>query len=184
MAKDKIIVLRGTLHWAKITGPARPYTGNPKFDKGPYWSLDLTPDAKSRKIIKDAGIEDKLRTPKGEKEKRTETFLTLKVLENKSDGSKNKPPKISDVRGQPWDGSDIGNESVADVKVKVKDYGTTTGAYLQEVRILKHIPYEGGSGFEPLSPDDEFFAGGEDSPAPDSSGEAPNPDELDDDIPF
>lgn len=186
MARDKIIVVRGELNWAKIVGPARPHTGQPKYDKGPKWSVDITPNADSRKIIKAVGIEDKLRTGKGEKETRKETFLTLSQLENKPDGTKNKPPKISDARGQPWNGDELGNGTIADIKIKVKDYGTTTGVYMQEVRILRHVPYEGGSGFEPLSPDDEFFgADGEDViDSVDTKGHSGNIDDLDDDVPF
>lgn len=179
---DKVIVVRGELHWAKVTGKARPYTGNPKYDKGPSWSVDITPDDKSRAAIIAAGIEDKLRFGKGEKETRKESFLTLRILENKADGTKNDQPKISDGRGQPWDGSDLGNGTIADIKVKVKDYGSTVGAYLQELRVLKHVPYE-GAGFEPLSEDDEFFAGGGKA-TPDTKGEAGNPDDLEDDVPF
>ena len=176
---DKIIIIRGELFWAKIVGDAVPYTGNPKYDKGPYWSVDITPNKESLKKIKEAGIADKLREPKGEKETRKEPFLTLKVLETKPDGKKNNPPTIINGSGAAWDGSKIGNGSVADVLVKVKDYGTTVGAYLQKVRILSHIPYEGGVGFEPLSEDDEFFGGGKADVKT-----APNPDELDDDVPF
>lgn len=182
MEKDKFIVVRGVLFWAKIVGDARPYTGNPKFNKGPSWSVDITPDARSREIIKAAGIADKLREPRGEKETRKETFLTLRQLELRPDGKKNKPPKISDVRDQPWNGDDIGNGSVADIKIKIKDYGETTGAYMQEVRVLKHVPYEGGgSGFEPLSPDDEFFGSEEDTPVGDSKAFQPD---YEDDVPF
>ena len=176
---DKTIKVRGVLHWAKIVGSARPYTGNPKYDKGPAWSVDITPDAESRKLIKDAGIADKLREPKGEKETRKDTFLTLKVLETKADGKKNDPPSIIDGQGNVWNGSDIGNGSVADILVKVKDYGTTIGAYLQKVRILSHVPYEGGS-FEPLSADDEFFATAGDGVAAPKT----NIDDLDDEAPF
>lgn len=175
---DKNIVIRGKLHWTKLTGEARPYTGNPKYDKGPSWSVDITPDADSRKIIKDAGIADKLRDPKGEKETRKESYLTLRVLQLKADGTKNSPPSIIDAQGKTWDGSNIGNESTADILVKVKDYGTTIGAYLQKVRVLDHVSYE-GTDFEPLSADDAFFAKA--SSAKESTAFDPD---LDDDVPF
>lgn len=177
---DKNIVIRGKLHWTKLTGEARPYTGNPKYDKGPSWSVDVTPDAASRKIIKEAGIADKLRDPKGEKETRKESYLTLRVLQLKADGTKNNPPAIIDAAGKAWDGSNIGNESVADILVKVKDYGTTIGAYLQKVRVLDHVQYE-GSDFEPLSADDAFFGKAADKPAKESTAFDPD---LDDDVPF
>jgi hypothetical protein len=187
MATDKTIVIRGELYWAKIVGDARPYTGNPKYDKGPSWSVDITPDAKSRKIIEEAGIADKLRVGKSEKETRKESFLTLRILENGKDGKKNKPPKISDIQGRDWDDRELGNSTIADIKVKVKDYGDTVGAYYQEARILKLVPYEGGGGFTPLSEDDEFFGKTEVDDIPFDTDEKPgqngNVDDLDDDYP-
>jgi hypothetical protein len=182
--KEQIIVVRGELYWAKIVGDPVPHTGNPKYDKGPYWAVDVTPDAKSRKIIEKAGISDKLRKGKGEKETRKESFLSLKVLANRADGKRNDPPKIIAADGRPWDDSKIGNGSIADLMIKVVDYGDTQGAYLQKVRVLKHVPYEGGVEFEPLSEDDEFFGGSEGSDDADAKGASPNPDDLDDDIPF
>ena len=187
MANDKILVLRGELNWAKIIGKPRPHTGNPKYDKGPYWSVDLTPDEKSRKLIKAAGIADKLREP-DEKDTRTESFLSLKVLENKANGEKNTAPPIVDIQGQPWDDKLIGNGSVADLKVKVVDFGDTVGAYLQGVRILRHVTYEANA-FEPLDEDDEFFAKAETAKKDRASAKSDTKpenldDDLDDEIPF
>lgn len=186
---DKVIVIRGRLDWAKLTGDARPYTGNPKYDKGPFWSTDITPDAKSRKLMEEAGIADKLREPKGEKDTRTETFLTLRQLLKKKDGTNNKPPLIVNIQNQPWGDALLGNGTIADIKVKVVDYGAGSdkGAYIQSIRILQHVPYDGGSAFDELSEDDEFFAAateGKDTVKPGSKGAAVNPDELDDDVPF
>lgn len=185
MSKETIIVVRGRLDWAKLTGSARPYTGNPKYDKGPFWSVDITPDTASRAKIKSAGIEGKLRTAKSEKDNRTESFLTLKVLENNAKGEKNKPPVIQTIQGQPWGDALLGNGTIADILVKVVDYGAGSdkGAYLQKVRILEHVPY-GGVDFEPISEEDEFFATPGKPAKEDTKGEAGNPDDLDDDIPF
>lgn len=184
MAKDKTIVIRGRLDWAKILGAARPYTGNPKYDKGPYWSVDITPDADSLKVIEDAGITKKLREPKGN-DTRKDKFLSLKVLERKANGEKNDPPKVVDIRNQPWGDALLGNGTIADVKIKVKDYGAGVekGAYLQAVRILKHVPYEGG-GFDELSEDDEFFAADETPKSGPGTAAPPADDDLDDDVPF
>lgn len=187
---DKMIVVRGKLDWAKVTGKARPYTGNPKYNKGPYWSVDITPDAKSLKIIREAGIEDKLRTPKGNDQRKAK-FLSLTVLENKADGSKNDPPRVKDGAGEDWpQGTLIGNGSIADIQIKVKDYGETVGAYYQKMRVLDLVSYEGGSDFAPLSEDDEFFGKtSKPTSAEGSSGDAEKAstafdEELDDDIPF
>lgn len=192
--KDTVLVIRGEVNWAKIVGKARPYTGNPKYDKGPYWSVDITPNEASRKLIRAAGIESKLREPKGE-DKRTETFLTLRVLEDRADGSKNNPPKVTDIEGKAWGEDLIGNGSVCDIMVKVKDYGSGSekGTYLQSVRVLDLVPYEGGD-LPPISEDDEYFAKAKAAKAdkdpeaapkqPDAAGHSGNIDDLDDDIPF
>jgi hypothetical protein len=192
---DKIIVVRGEASWAKVLGPARPYEGNPKFDKGPYWSIDITPDKKSREIIKAVGIADKLRAPKGEKETRKESYLTLKMNKLKADGTPNLDnsgkqivPKVETVDGRAWPQEELlGNGTVVDIKIKVKDYGTTTGAYMQAIRVLKLVPY-GGGGFAPLSEDDEFFggaAGTDDAMAVSGDSNGPIHDaDLDDDVPF
>lgn len=185
MAKDATIVIRGSVDWAKVIGKARPYTGNPKYDKGPYWSIDITPDASSRKLLKQHGIDDKLRDPKGEKDTRKDSFLTLRVLEERADGTKNDPPKVVDARNNKWDDRLIGNGSVCDIKVKVKDYGAGTpkGAYLQAIRVLDLVTYESND-FDELSEDDAYFAAGTSDNEVDSKGASPEADDLDDDIPF
>jgi hypothetical protein len=185
---DKIIVIRGELNWAKVTGDAVPYTGNPKYDKGPYWAVDVTPDAASRKLMAQNGIDGKLREPK-ENDFRKESFISLRHLLKRPDGTINKPITIKAGDGRPWDGSKIGNGSMGDVMVKVKDYGSGSdkGTYIQAIRVLRHVPYEGAD-FAPLSEDDEFFgAGGPEDPSapePNSTGHSQSIDDLDDDAPF
>lgn len=189
MDKSVILTLRGKLYWPKIVGEPHPHTGLPKYDKGPKWSTDFTPDAASRAKLIAAGCEEKLREPnrKNEKETRTESFLSLNILENGKDGKKNKPPVIKNANDQPWNGAKIGNETIADIKVKVVDYGRASekGVYLQAVRILKHVPFE-ETGFEPLSEDDEFFAAatGADDGVAEDVNDGPAEDNLDDDVPF
>jgi hypothetical protein len=187
LATNGTIVIRGELNWAKIVGDAAPHTGLAKYDKGPKWSVDVTPDTKSRELMKQFGIAGKLKAPKGEKETRKETYLPLSILLNRPDGKQNDPPSIKNAYNQNWDGSKIGNGSIADVKIKVVDYGSASdpGTYLQALRILKHIPYDGGDDFEPLSEDDQFFASGSaefNDGATASVGSTPT--DLDDEIPF
>lgn len=164
--QDKVIVLRGRVDWAKLTGAPRPYTGNPKYNKGPYWNVDITPDEKGRKMLEELGVSSKLRSP-GENDHRKETFLSLRYLATKSDGSPNDPPRIVDAQGNPWSNGLIGNGSVADIKIKVKDYGkgSEKGTYFQAARILEHVPYVSNE-FAPLATDDEFFSAADDQAAP------------------
>lgn len=186
-------VIRGTVDWCKLLGAARPYSGDPRYDKGPSWSVEIAPDEKSMALLKQHGVADKLKTDKKTRADGTPTknprdyqFVRLTILENRADGSKNKNPEVLDIYDKPWDQEkEIGNGSVADVLVRVIDYGNTKGLYFRKMRVLKHVPYEGGSGFAPLSEDDEYFAGNQSNPAKeDTKGKAGNPDDLDDDIPF
>ena len=184
--KTKTIVIRGTVDWCKLLGNARPHTGNAKYDKGPYWSIDVTPNDESRELLDTFGLTEKLREPNVDnpKEHRRETYLSLKVLENKSDGTKNKAPEVVDVRGKPWDQSvEIGNGTVADVKVRVVDYGkgVQKGCYLHAMRVLDLSEYEREQ-FAPLSEDDEYFAEPEANAEPVTKD--PFDTDLDDDVPF
>jgi hypothetical protein len=182
--------IRGEVDWCKLLGAARPYTGDPKFDKGPSWSIEMNPDAKSRAVLESHGLEGKFKKDKKTKRDGTPTknprsydFIRLTVLENNSNGEKNQPPVIIDASGAPWNPkTEIGNKSVCDILVKYIDYGTTQGLYFRKMRVLKHVPYEGGgSDFEPLSEDDEFFAGGQEGQPIESDVVE---DEEMDDVPF
>lgn len=194
----EFLVLRGVLNYAKLTGKPRPHTGLPKYDKGPYWSLDLTPNLKSLKLLEQHGLTKggnkgtgKMRTPDLSKDKARvgaerenvraeDAYISLKILEKNKDGELNDPPKVRDIQGNVWDKGNIGNGSIADVKVKVVDYsGAEKGVYLQNVRILDHVPYEVDD-FEPLSEEDEYFASPEVSDIPSKAFET----DLDDDVPF
>jgi hypothetical protein len=183
LSKDKYVVLRGEMYFSRLTGKAQPHTGLPKYDKGPYWSVDLVPDAKSKVLMKEFGILNKLKSDKeGKDHHEGKKFLGLRHLENRKDGSKNDPVPVKDAAGELWpDKVNIGNQSIGDVKVKVVDYeGAEKGVYIQAVRVLKHVPYE-KEDFEPLSEDDEFFAGAADERTIETSI---HDTDLDDDVPF
>lgn len=178
--KGTVHVIRGELNWAKVIGEPRLNT----YTNEKEWSLDLTPDAAGLKELKRLGIMNKLRDPK-DNDARKERFLTLKVKETRPDKKtggvvKNEPPKILDIQGQPWGGGLLGNGTIADVKFRFVDYGTTKGVYLQAIRVVKHVSYEVQE-FAPISSDDEYFA------EPQSGGDTPAPavdEDMDDDIPF
>lgn len=161
--------IRGSIDWCKLLGPARPYTGDPKFDKGPSWSVEIAPDAKSHQVLISHGLDEKFKRDKAKKKDgtpaknpRSYPFIRLTCLEEKADGTKNKPPVIIDASGAPWNPeTELGNGTIADILVRYVDYGTTKGLYYKKMRVLRHVPYEGGSDFEPLSEDDEFFGAAE-----------------------
>jgi hypothetical protein len=181
--------IRGSIDWCKLLGPARPYTGDPKFDKGPNWSVEINPDAKSRAVLAKYGLNEKLKKDKLKKldgsptkNPRSYDFIRLTILENRADGEKNKSPKIKDASGRLWDNeTEMGNGTMADILVRYVDYGTTKGLYFKEMMVLRLVPYEGGEGLKPLSEDDEFFGGGQQPVAEEAN---PADDLGDDDVPF
>lgn len=188
MAKDKALefTIRGTIDWCKLLGPARPYSGDPRFDKGPYWSVEINPDEKSRALLTKLGLNEKFKKDKATKLDGTPTknprdydFIRLTVLENRADGTKNYPPEVKDGSGSRWNQeTEIGNGSVADILVRYVDYGTTKGLYFRKMRVLKLVEFERtDTDFPPLSPDDEFFA---QLPV---GMEPAHDEELDDDLP-
>lgn len=197
--KEKTLVIRGEIYWCKLLGDAVPYTGNPRYDKGPYWAVDITPDGPSRMKLEAEGLTTggksglgKLREPNKdyEKETRKETYLTLTINENRTDGKKNNPPVVQDGEGKPWGDAKIGNGSIADIMVKVVDYGDgVKGLYYQKMRVLDHVSFE-GQDFEPLSEDDEYFGSSAKAKTSDKakSSESSEPDngdeDLEDEIPF
>jgi hypothetical protein len=153
-----------------LFGPARPYSGDPKFDKGPSWSVEINPDDASRGKLSKYDLDEKLKKDKLKKRDGTPTknprpydFLRLTILETRPDGTKNKQPEVQDAYGRPWNPeTELGNGTVADIIVRYVDYGTTKGLYFKKMRVLKLVPYEGGgTDFEPLSEDDQFFAASE-----------------------
>lgn len=177
-------ILRGTLHWAKVLGEPRMNT----FTNEREWSVDLTPDKNARAELKRLGLSDRLRTPKSNDD-RKETFLSLRVKEFRKDGvTKNEPIRIVDAGGRPWGDGLIGNGSVGDVKVQVRDYGPgkKKGLYIRAIRILDHVEYEVQE-FAPLSEDDEFFAADDDNlevaEAEYEFEDADEGDDLDDEMP-
>lgn len=184
--------IRGSIDWCKLLGPARPYTGDPKFDKGPNWSVEINPDTASRALLAKHGLEEKLKKDKlkradgsAAKNPRSYDFIRLTVLQNKADGGKNRPPEIIDASGRAWgQETEMGNGTVADILVRYIDYGTTKGLYYKKMRVLKLVPYEGGSDFEPLSEDDEFFASSNDPVAAEPSPAFETDYDYDDDVPF
>lgn len=188
--KPKSIVIRGVLNYAKVLGAPRKHTGLEKYDKGPYWSVDVTPDAKSMELIEDLDLEDKLRPKKKKDEEKikadknrvgTGKFLSFKHLLKRADGTENDPIRVVDARGQAWGSALIGNGSVADVRARVVDYGpgSEKGLYIQAIRVLDHVPYE-TEDFEPLPEDDEYAPSADEIKAEDPSSD----EELDDDVPF
>jgi len=160
--KTQKMVVRGKLSYAKILGdPVLNYAKD-----GKEWKLDLEIDPATEKEFKAAGLADRV--------KRKDNYLdgrphvTFKQAEFRRDPDpitglpkRNDPIKVTDIIGDPWDQKTLlGNGTDADVTFAVADHGPgkKKGMYIRSVRILKHIPYEGGSDAPPISEDDPFYA--------------------------
>jgi hypothetical protein len=167
MVDRKTIFIRGKAQYAKITEPT------PNYNKDGYeWTVDLQLDdagvaqAKSELVPKKIKTSDKFG-------KYVRFKQGTQYKDNITGEMKNRqPPAIVDAKGQPWDMSKkIGNGSVIDVKASVVDYGVgkELGVYLQKIRVLDLVPYDGPAGedFPALEGDDLDFAEavvGEDTP--------------------
>lgn len=178
-------IIRGTLNWAKVLGA--PVMN--EYAKEKQWSVDVSPNKNGLAELRKLGLTPKMKD-KGDARGK---FISFRQSEFKKDGSPNEPITVVDAQGNPWPKDKlIGNGSIADVKFSYTDFGQTKGNYIKAIRILEHVPYQSQE-FAPLSEDDEFFAGNDNTPsagssdddaAPSDTGEAPNLDDDLDDIPF
>lgn len=203
----KTAYLQGKLYWFK----ALPGQLHDNYaEDGKQWAFEFEPDENSTAIIIENGLKDRLKT--GEKKDGTmrknyegrSPFLVLKRPELKEDGTKNEPIRIVDAANQPWQPKmSIGNETVADVKVSIVDYGTGKfkGLYPLAIRVLEHVQFVQND-FEDLPEDDErvqkakneltqfnkdFGLDEDDDEAPVDAAPSDQPedtqDELDDEVP-
>lgn len=147
--------MRGRIHWAKIFGAPRPnYDGDAR-----EWTFEFEPDDNGVETLRKHGLSDRLRERRDKKgyEERG-PFLILKRKEFKVDGTPNEHIRVVDARNQTWgDNRLIGNDSLADVKVTIVDYGPRKkkGIYPVAIRVLELVPYQRQE-FEPLDDDDEY----------------------------
>ena len=203
--KSTKVFARGKVYWAKIVGD-RALKSN--YDgTGREWSFEFEPEDPS--FLKEHRLLDRLKDPlayanrledRGEREKAEKArkdaegrgdYLDLKKPELNRDGQKNEPFRIYDENNEPWDDRLIGNGSVVDVKLDIRDWGVgkKKSIYCAAIRVRDLVPYTANE-FSGMDGDDEY-----DAPAPKSRKEAParkaktklsgdDLADLDDDIPF
>lgn len=171
------VFITGKLYWAKVLG-------NPvynKFNDNNEWAFELEPDAAGVATLKKLGLSDRLK----DKYEDRGRFISLRKTELAKDGSPNAPIRVYNADNEPWDQKAlIGNASVGDVKLDVRDYGPTKkkGVYPVAIRVTEHVEYQSS----------EF--GGMDGPAGATGNETPAKgrakakaefaDDLNDDVPF
>ena len=139
------MLIQGKIRWAKIVG--EPSWGYKNAHK--EWSCDLFVDDATIAKLKAEGLKDRL------KDKGDGTFITFKRRELKADGTPNKPIRIVDSKGQPWDGRKIGNGSVVNVNFAINEFSKTEkNVNILSLQVWELVPYEGGGDF-PIREDDE-----------------------------
>lgn len=135
----------GKVNWAKVLGDPVPNYAK----DGKEWTFDFVPNDESLKEMIKNGLKDKIKG-RGYNTGRTgqyadrDPFVRLVQKEFRTDGKRNDPIVVCDARNRIWDNDvKIGNESLAEVKVNVVDYGKgkPTGMYPQAIRILELVPY-------------------------------------------
>lgn len=182
---NKTYIIHGIANWAKILGPPR----DNSFTGEREWSIDVTPDAEGRAILKELGLSDRLRDPK-DTDKREESFLSFRHREFKADGEKADPLRVVNANAEPWDKDRdglIGNGSEVNAKFVVRDYGKgkKMGMYLRAIQVTKLVSYV-VQDFAPVESDAEYFADTEEvTPAKVVLPEGLEPvvDDLNDDVP-
>lgn len=137
------MMIRGKAKWAKVIGD--PVWGYENTFK--EWTLDVVIDDETAERLEAEGLGDKI------KEKNDEKFVKFSRKEFKSNGEPNKPIRIVDAKGNPWNGQKIGNGSVVNVNFAINEY--KKGKFSMNILALQvwdHVPYNDG-GF-PVKEDD------------------------------
>ncbi len=156
MANDNVtVVLRGETSFAKVL----PGQLSLNYNKdGKEWKLDLVIDDATERELKKLGVGDRVKFKDNYVDGRP--FITLKQPELRRDGQANDPIKIVNAANQPWnDTAELGNGSVVDVKLNIKDYGKgkKKGIYIRAIRVVKHVEYTRDE-FAPITPDDPMYS--------------------------
>lgn len=181
MASNTTIYLRGETSFAKLLGEPLPNFAKDGFE----WKMDLKIDPQDIKTLKAAGVADRVKIKEGYLD--GAPYLTIKVKAERTDPKtgekvKNDPPVIVDKAQEPWPANKlIGNGSIVDVKLTVRDWGAgrPKGIYLNKTRVLKLVPY-GNDDFPELDENDPFY----EEPNTNHSGADFRKDfDLDDEIP-
>lgn len=145
--KRDTVYMQGKLYWAKIFGSPRPNYNN----DGREWTFEFEPDDNGLALLKEHKLTDRLKEREGRN-----PYIILKRKEFDYEGKPNEHIRVVDAANHRWnDKTLIGNESLADVKVQIVDYGKgkKQGIYPVAIRVLEHVQYESND-FEALDEDD------------------------------
>lgn len=129
------MLIKGLAKWAKVLG--EPHWGFENKHK--EWSIDVYLDEETVDRLKNEGLGPKI------KDKGNGAFITFKRRETKQDGSPNKPIRVVDHHGQPWDDRvRIGNGSTVHVNFAINEYGKNQkSANILSMQVWDLVKYEG-----------------------------------------
>lgn len=178
MATSKVTeFISGRLFWPKIVGnPVPNYGGDAR-----EWTFELEPDEEGLATLKKHGLSDRLKDKPDAKNPDKGKYIVLRQREFTAAGEKNNPIRVYNKENEAWpEGKLIGNASVGDVKVSIRDFGPgkKKGIYPAAVRVREAVEYT-SSEFGRLD-----GVADKGAPKPKPNTKAKFGDDLDDDLPF
>lgn len=130
-----------TLFWAKVIGdPVPNYDGD-----GLEWAVDLCKlTSEHLKQLQDDGMSSFYLKDKDDERGK---FLQYKRAGTRKDGVASKPIPIVDKYGKKWNGSLLGNGTIADIKYAINEVQPPKGKPRGKIAVLaimirEHVPYE------------------------------------------
>jgi hypothetical protein len=139
LAAKTTVFVRGKILWARIVGDPVPNFNQDARE----WKFELEPDEAGLQALIKNGLTDRIKgrgyfTGQKNQHKDREPFIVLKKSELNKEGSPNSPIRVYDADDNKWDDKKlIGNNSVGDVKLDIRDYGVgkKKGVYPEAVRV-------------------------------------------------
>ena len=142
----RMILPNVTLYWAKVLTP------DTEFGKN-EWCVDIAiPDEVLASALKKEGfnIQDKEYKSAGT----VKNVLKAKRQVMRKDGTKQEPPKVWHPDAVTPFTKDLGNGTVANVKLSARAWQVKgkwhLSAYIEEIQVVDHKEYAGGTSFSPI----------------------------------
>lgn len=143
----RMILPNVTLYWAKVFNP------DTEFGKN-EWCADISIDDEILAgALKKEGfrVEDKTYKNIGE----VKNVLKAKRQVVRKDGTRQEPPKIWNPDAVTPFTKELGNGTKANVKISARAWQVkgkwTLSAYIEEIQVVEHKEYSGGSSFSPIT---------------------------------
>lgn len=171
----------GRLYWAKIVGDGALHDNYERTAR--EWSLEFVPNDVS--FLKEHKLLDRLKDKEDAKNPDKGEFLVIRKPELNGEGKKNDPIRIYNENDEPWDDRLIGNGTVADLKLRIIDWGKgkKKSIWVTAIRVTDLVPYE-SSEFGAMDGDSKAKKPKATTAKKAATKEPAFDEDLDDDIPF